>query len=308
MQYIKYENDTLVSTNIDTRVIINNKIEGLEQGFYESSMLKEGIKNKVQGIDLDEYPILKQEKFEEFLKIDSSDLFNSLSKVSFAASTQTDNICLNVVRFDFENEFLTLACTDSYRLITDKIYCSFSTNHKFSIPLIIIKALLKDIKGIKTQIKINFNTQNNGVLIEYLNRKIYSRTIDLSFPNYKGIFEGKRTNKTVFIDKKSFLEKAEKCLLVAKNNKEVKEACQFYFENDNLKMVSSDNTNNYIEEFLKVESDFKEEFKVNLNIKFILDNVKYFNDNKIKFEFSDKNGAVFINENYIIMPLAWREV
>ncbi len=172
--------------------------------------------------------------------------------------------------------------------------------------------ILKDLFELDTNVYFFYDTQDSYVRIEYLNRIFITRTIELSFPNFKQILDNMYHDKQALFNRIELIKTLEKNLLIAKNNKESKFASLFSFENNICNIISF---SDFQDENTKFSTEIKIinemlDFKVNLNIKFLLDVLKVSKLDIIEINFHKSSSSVYIKTEAknIVMPLALREV
>jgi len=309
ISYLKNIEGKMLGTNIDISILIDNK-NNINNGLYEIGLLKKDIfENKLERYQ-DEYPEIierneKEFKYNDYLKIKSSYLLQAIEKTIFSVNKDSSNISTSCIRYQLLEGYLTTVATDTFRLVKYTIPCEYSKADNLSVPTEVNKILLKDLKGLDCDVEFFIDYSRHQVKCIYLNRTIYFRIYDMPFPDFNRIFDNKYFDKNVILDRKLLIETLEKALLISSKNQEAKAASKYYFSNKELKIVS-ENKENSIEQFLFIDSNF--ELNIILNDKFLLDYLKTLDTKEVKFEFSNNRAATFINDNYITMPLAWREI
>lgn len=308
------KNGKMLSTDsyTDSIISIKNNFE-LEGNFKPVNILNES--NVFETIEeerkLDYFKeILKEENYLEYITLNSKELYRALNDTINYSSTQSDNIALSVICFEKQEKELLLSATDSYRLTSTHIDILEENNvnreFKKSIPTIILKPLLKDLKGLETEIKIYFKENSREILIKYLNRSIFSNCIDLAFPDYKNLLKNSSFLYSAKIKKNIFLECIEKAFKITKNN-EIKAASDYIFEKD-LLTIKSILQGQEIEQKIKIDYS-GEKITLRLNDKFLIETIKNYTEEYFNFEFTSSHSVIRINtkNKNLLMPLAIRE-
>ncbi|KXB08626.1 hypothetical protein AKJ56_00760 [candidate division MSBL1 archaeon SCGC-AAA382N08] len=153
-----------------------------------------------------EYPIIPtiQDKSKS-LVINSEILKNTLDRVSTATQYSEIRPEINGVYFNLENNQLTLAGTDSFRLIEEVLSESQVTSNFESleviIPLRTVESVLKIIGG---EGDVEIFTDSNQILFKNEEKSVISRLVDGEFPDYKSVIP-KESNKEIQVSREELI-------------------------------------------------------------------------------------------------------
>jgi len=154
----------------------------------------DNYKTKIKGESAKEFPLIPTIKKDEFCLIDLMSFKNTLNKIAFSASVGDNRPELSGVLFDFKNNNLTLAATDSYRLAEKTISVKENSlnNKKVIIPIKTIQELLRILSNLNNNEKeIKICLSENQILFEFDSINIISRLINGNYPDYKQIIPDK---------------------------------------------------------------------------------------------------------------------
>lgn len=250
--------------------------------------------------------------------VQKSELKNLFENVKFSASANPENEAVNCVRFEYEEEKLKVAGTDTYRLSYAEINLNANEGQpeerlNVSVPLKMIDGIVKSMKsklGIPRE-KVLIVCDGNKVLFKFAGIEIVSDLTKLEFPDYKTIIKNLNTDKQAVLHTKDFIAVLKRAYSIAKGNKEAKNGAIFDFSQNRLLIKS-------IDEYSKFEEDIPiiysgENLKISLNVKFLMDFISKVKDKTVVLKMLNNKSAVLVkgesNDNwiYLIMPLALRE-
>ena len=251
--------------------------------------------------------------FEEFKKIAGG--------VIFAVAADETRIELSGVYFEFNENELTLAATDSYRLIERKIKYKNKTilpeAKKFIIPtktLIEITRLSQrsnevEVAEEKTNKEIKLYVAENQILFMYDEVELVSRIIEGQYPDYKQIIPNvSQENKTTVVLERRELSQAVKAssLFSQTNINDIQIDLSFSAKKITVSSISGQSGESRVE--IPTEVSNKNTYVV-LNYRYLLDGLNNFEGERVIMEVVDSTTpVVFRIENrsdclYIIMPI-----
>ena len=256
----------------------------------------------------DGYPKVKEVLPIEITKTNKEILLNGLEKCKFSAYPLAENLALNCIRILFKNKYTEFVSTDSYRLTYLKEDISCSMEKEFSVPLESVNAVTRLLKEVNSEISVGFS--DNMLVLTWENSYFSTRTIDLPFPDFKGILSYNGFDKAMEFNTNEFKSALKKVMTVAKTSYETKYGAVFEFKNKTLVIKTYSGKGKITQKVNMLKEG--EDFKGSLNTKFLLDFLGNISNNVIirgtnassMFEISE-----FGNENYkyILMPLALRD-
>ncbi len=183
-------------------------------------------KTKIKGLDADDFPIIPEVKDGSEIKIKTTNLFEGLKQVVDIPSNTKVKPEISGVYFQFKNNILKIAATDSYRLAEKIIYLEEKINEEFSfiLPQKTAKEFLNIFDNEK-EVIIKFDS--NQVLFEskmeeldHPKIQLTSKLIEGDYPNYETIIP-QQTNTEILLDKEEFLNKIKAASLFSGKINEV---------------------------------------------------------------------------------------
>jgi DNA polymerase III subunit beta len=202
--------------------ILPNKKVDIEVKDNKISIKCENYKTKIAGQNAEEFPLIPQVERSEEIIINAEEFKKAVSQVIFAVSTNETRLELTGVLFDFINEHMIIAATDSYRLAEKKIKIKRGGKNKENkepgkiiVPARTLQELLRVISTIKDgEIiegevnEIRLYISDSQVLFTYGTIELVSRLIEGQYPDYKQIIPA--SSQTQSLINKSELSRAVK--------------------------------------------------------------------------------------------------
>jgi DNA polymerase-3 subunit beta len=242
------------------------------------------------------------------LKINTELLVEAFEKTKFAASQNTDDMRINCIRIEGAENNIKFVGTDTYRLVYFEREIDVLKEFKVSLPLNTADALIKLLKTSGAE-DLEVSVTDRNIKFELSNLLVTSRIVDLSFPDYQGIFNQLSYDKTLKIQTRSFLNMLKRVIIFVRQNSESKNGAIYELDENKILITGSNEIAKINEEAIV---DYQgEKIKISLNTKFLIDFLQNLNSEKnLIVEFINQNGSVKIveeNENkyiYIVMPLS----
>jgi len=209
----------------------NNRID-FEVLDNEISIKSENYKTKIKGESAEDFPIIPTVEKKEFFSFNTVNFKNMLTDVIFATAKDETRIELSGVYFEFNEDSLTTAATDSYRLAEKKIKYKNKTGNggvrKMIIPTKTLQEIIKissnekiiKIDGEKSDQDIKIYLSENQVLFSYNEIELVSRIIEGQYPDYRQIIpNANKEDKTIItINNKEFSRAIKASSLFSKKN------------------------------------------------------------------------------------------
>lgn len=155
---------------------------------------------KIKVLDGKDFPIIPHYKKEYPLTLPAQSIRSALGRLLFCVSTNESRIELTGVQFLFEENQLSLAATDSFRLAEEIIpYTKTLINNEQYTSLIIPTQTLQEISrslGVEVD-EVRMALEENQLFFELGNIQIVSRVINGKFPDYKQIIPSNLKTKVV---------------------------------------------------------------------------------------------------------------
>jgi len=339
------KNIELISTNLEIGIIYNLRGQVKEDGeiiidaktlynyvnLLPSKQINLESKNKNLEIHCDTYqtkintemnddfPLIPQIEDDDYFIFNLGEFRKAISQVVFAVNYNENKPDISSVFFQFQDQELILAGTDTYRLAERKIKIKSKKNQKTEseeesikkiiIPIKTIQEINRILSGLdpdleKTEIKCVFN--DNQVQFSFENLKIISKLINGRYPDYKQIIP-QDIRTTVIINRDELLRALKVSALFSE--KETNDVCIDFPENKNQVIVSS-NLNQKGENITYLEANVNgKDNGIKINIRYILDGLQVIREKKIKLEIIDgespciMRGPLEKDFLYLIMPI-----
>ena len=279
------------------------------------------FKTKIKSEDAGDYPIIPSVDKANYFSFDWEEFKRIAGGVIFAVAADETRIELSGVYFEFNENELTLAATDSYRLIERKIKYKNKTilpeAKKFIIPtktLIEITRLSQrsnevEVAEEKTNKEIKLYVAENQILFMYDEVELVSRIIEGQYPDYKQIIPNvSQENKTTAVLERRELSQAVKAssLFSQTNINDIQIDLSFSAKKITVSSISGQSGESRVE--IPTEVSNKDTYVV-LNYRYLLDGLNNFEGERVIMEVVDSTTpVVFRIENrsdclYIIMPI-----
>lgn len=185
--------------------LINNFVSYLPKENIELKLKEDGLEVKsknqetvINGLASEDFPLIPEVSRENEVELASGDLRQGLQQVVFASSLDSSRSEINSVNFQFENNTLVLAATDSYRLAEKRITVSNNKNSNLIVPLKTLQELLRVLSEQPEQ-KIKIYWSENQILFIFDGVELVSRVIDGKYPDYKQIIPNDFTTSSKFL-------------------------------------------------------------------------------------------------------------
>ncbi|MEK7149681.1 MAG: DNA polymerase III subunit beta [Patescibacteria group bacterium] len=306
------DGELTIPINIISTIINNLQNERINLEIKDNNLIikTENYNAKIQGIKKEEFPIIpKLENINEFIEIESALLKEAFLLVINAAQISALRPELNGILFDFQNGFIKLAATDSFRLAEKLINESdFKTNinkkFKTIIPLKTIYELIRIIPD-KTNEKIAIFFDSNQILFKSEKFELVSRLINGEFPDYQPIIPNS-TSTEININKNELISALKLTSSFSDRLNEIKISIKK--DAKNLEIYSSSaalGENQYLIP-AKIKGDPVE---IVFNWKFLFDGIKNIKEENVFIGLNNDNKPAVIKSSnnpnyfYILMPI-----
>lgn len=293
------------------------------EGKMDSSELKMNSQShtiKIKGIDAKDFPIIPESPEHSFFSIDTELFASAVSGVLISVAHNDTRQELNGVLLNFNNEKVTLASTDSFRLaevVVEKINIEAKDEYdayKEKMPSIIIPALaLAELQRITTEGDLRVVVDQNQLFLSTKSTKIISRLINGNYPEYRQVLPKKYDIK-VNVNKQQLIDALKIASLVANNqNGEV----QFKSGKDGKNLILKAQSIDTGDNVSKVDANIDgPEFEVLFNCRYLLEGLNsiLFDSADVELDLNKQKSPVLLknpeidNESqisfsYVIMPI-----
>ena len=153
----------------------------------------------IKGIDAQEFPLIPAPEGTGQILIEAETLNKMISQVAFAAATDESRPMLTGVLTKFEQDQVTMAAADGFRLSVRSAELKTRVAEKLQV-LIPAKALteLARISGEQQDaIEITITPARNQILFRLTHTDLVAQLIDLQFPDYEQIIPRRRNTRAV---------------------------------------------------------------------------------------------------------------
>ena len=280
----------------DIKLIAEGEKLTISAGKYKSTM------NGILADDFPELPVIDEKEAVAF-KIPTDIFKEAVNQVIIAASNDMTRPALTGVFFNTFEGALYIAATDGYRLADRKFVDKVQSEIKAIVPTPALREVLSSISDSIDEIEVMIiDTQIRFRLGEI---EITSKLIDASFPDYRQLIP-KDSKSTIVLDKAELIRMTKVAALFARESGG-SVVCEAKKEEKTfgVSAVASELGENSA----TMEANVKEDGKVTLNSRYLLDALNATTEDIIEYNFCGKLAPVVIRnakiENYthIIMPL-----
>ncbi|MEA3449455.1 MAG: DNA polymerase III subunit beta [Patescibacteria group bacterium] len=275
----------------------------------------ENYKTVIRGQEAEEYPLIP--------KVDEKDSFNfkalefkeALSQVVFAVSNSETRMELNGVLFDFNEEYLIMVSTDSYRLAEKKIKINNSSNKKekhIIIPAKTIQELVRILSNVKKEnvsdkeLNVVVCVADNQIKFRINSIELVSRLIEGQYPDYKQIIPS-QINTEVIIEKEELLRAVKTASIFSKTG--INDVNLDFPKNKNQVIITSESSQ-VGENIVKLNAKIKgHDNGIVVNYRYLLDGLNNIDSGKIVLNMVDGSTPCIIKPEdnseyqYLIMPI-----
>jgi DNA polymerase-3 subunit beta len=174
----------------------------------------------IKGIDAQEFPIIPTtEDAEHAIRLEPEDLRQMIDQVVFSAATDESRPILTGVLARFEEDRLTMAAADGFRLSVRGAPLGQAVDE--TIEIIIPARALGELARISADqeewVEVFITPARNQILFHLQDIDLVSQLIEGKFPNYRQIIPTSHTTRTV-LDTSGFLKAARVSHLFARDS------------------------------------------------------------------------------------------
>ncbi len=243
-------NIELVSTNLEIGIThqVRGKIEVDGQFTVDSKLISEYVnllsggekvkieekdnelkvecgnyKTKIKGESAKEFPLIPTIPRQGYYSCKSGELKKALNSVGFAVSNNENRIELSGVLFSFNDNKLSLAATDSYRLAEREIKISakdIDGEQKVIVPGRTVQELMRVLNNfdggeLGDEEELRFYLTDNQILFTVDSVELISRLINGHYPDYKQIIPAK-SQTDILVEKTEIVRAVKAAALFSK--------------------------------------------------------------------------------------------
>src|SRR3989339_163079 len=256
-------------------------------------------KTTIKGQSTEDFPLIPIINDNDFFEANLEDFRKALTQVVFAVSTSESRIELSGVLFQFLNNKLIMAATDSFRLAEKEIII------KTLQELIRILSSVK-LENLEESNKIKFFVSDNQIMFKIGNTEMMSRLIEGQYPDYKQIIPN-GTETTVIVDRNELIRAIKAASIFSKAG--INDV-NLDFPLGKNKMVISSTSSQMGDNITNLDAQVSgKDNGVTVNFRYLIDGLNNINSENIKLEIINNNTPCILKaENdytyfYIIMPI-----
>ncbi|MBD3359432.1 MAG: DNA polymerase III subunit beta [Candidatus Buchananbacteria bacterium] len=276
------------------KVLLEQKDDNLE-------IKTEQQETKIKGNSPEEFPLIPQVTRSEVYSCKINEILKAFSQVLLAVSVSETRPEISGVYFNFKEDLLTLATTDSYRLAEKKIKLKekVKTEKEVIIPAKTIQELFRILSNLTGQnervsdeesnsgLEIYF--EDNQVLFVFDNVELVSRIIEGQYPNYQQIIPSDYKTKAI-VNINDLIKATKTAALFSRTG-----IYDINLELDKNGVTVSSTNNQLGENRSKVESIVTgEDNKIIINYRYLLDGLQNIDASQLIFEMSDESNPCVI--------------
>lgn len=174
---------------------------------------------RISGMDSRDFPPIPSVEDGIKTRIDAEDLRQGITRVVFAAATEESRPVLTGIFAQFENDSLTLAAADGFRLAVYKLSLASPVSEKTEviIPARTLAELNRLMADGEEHVDITVNPAKSQVLFRFKDIELVSQLIQGSFPQYSQLIPQEHTSRVV-IDVAEFLRAARTASIFARDS------------------------------------------------------------------------------------------
>ncbi len=172
----------------------------------------------IKGIDAQDFPVVPVPEGDEGVRIEPDALRQAIDQVAFVAATDESRPILTGVLAKFEDDQLTMAAADGYRLSVRTIGLAKQVSEPFSV-IIPGRAMveLARISGEQVDpVTVTVTPSHNQIIFQLTDMVLVSQLIDGNFPDYRQIIPGEKKTEAV-VDTAAFLDACKTALIFARD-------------------------------------------------------------------------------------------
>ncbi len=172
----------------------------------------------IRGADPEEFPPLPTVEGEPTTTLDPKTLHDAIGQVAFAAASDDTRPALAGVLCALENDVLTLAAADGYRLAVRRIALGSAVPEKIDVivPARAMQEVARLAADADEAIAVSIAPNRGHVLFNTSSVNLVSRLIDANFPNYTQIIPT-RFNTRVLVNTAEFQKATKIAFLFARD-------------------------------------------------------------------------------------------
>lgn len=260
----------------------------------------------ITGIDADDYPELPSVNNGKSIRLDQKQLYSMVMQTLFAvADTESSKPVYTGLKFEIENNVLTMIGVDGYRLAIRKENIDYAEEDiTFIVPKKTIRELIKLI-DLESDETISVKVGKRHIIFDLNKYSIISRLLEGDFIDYRQAMP-KTITTTVLINTSDAINCIERSLPVIENNQ--KNPIRCLFDNDQMR-VSTVSTLGRVVDYTHANTS-GDRVEIGFNSKFVLDALNAADTDEVKIELAGPVSPVKVmpinDEGFLFLVLPMR--
>ena len=314
---IKQEGKILIPASFFKSVIDFIKQEVIKLESEKGNLILKTVNQEIQiqGINLDDFPLIPKINIEDFIEIKGEKLNQGLNQIVNIPSLTQIKPEISGIYFSFKKEEIKITATDGFRLAEKTINLPQKIKKDFSfiLPQTAAKELINILSIKPNDLKIYYTP--NQILFEWLGEEtscpeihFSSRLIEGEYPNYQEIIPKKYTTQ-IILNKEEFQTQIKKAGLFSGKIFAIK--LNIIPKKNQIRIFSQSPDIGRSEVYLpiKIKKEIEQEIEISFNYKFLLDGLNNIKSSEIIFSLSENEGPTTIKPMgdesyiYILMPI-----
>lgn len=258
------------------------------------------IRTKMNSFAPDDFPDNHMLEDAEETTMDFEILFDMLSNVAYATSTNESRPVHTGVLLEGDGENLNVVATDGYRCAW--AHTPYDGEFKFVIPKPTVKLLL----SIKDAGKISIQTKGEKAVFKIGDCEIYSRLLSGSFLEYRRVFPNRK--HSVGVERKSLLDSMGRIMICSDDAHKGK--VEMECARNTMQIRCRGSAAEYIEE-LEVTDSFSTDLRIMFNSAFFIDALRSYDCSVIDCFFGEQGTQPLVLDDgqlkSMILPVRMQE-
>lgn len=288
------------------------KVE-VEEKNNELKIKSGNYKTKIKGEDAKDFPLIPTISEDKPYILNINDFKKSLSQVAFSVSNSENRLELTGVLFNFNQNKLNLAATDSYRLAEKEIKIKENLKKEEEVVIVpakTIQELLRILNNfefdsdVDNNNEIKINISDNQILFTFDSVSLISRLINGRYPDYKQIIPSK-SQTDVVINKSELVRAVKAASLFSKSG--INDITILLLKNKvSISSFSGSSGESQVEIKAEVNGGDNE---ITINYRYLLDGLNNIDGENVVVKVLNNNTPCLIkpekedNYIYIVMPI-----
>lgn len=255
------------------------------------------IKNKYQTIDPAQFPeaAIPEEEEHEII-LDSSELLESMKRVSYAVPAQSSNVIMTAMCLQAKDGYLNFVGLDGHVVAWDKV------KYTGDFTLLLPKSTTDKLQSIGIEGSISIRHNNLGAVFVTEEYEVYTRLIEGEYFRYQNMFNELPLH--TIITRSELLDAMVRAKICTEDRCPVK----FEISGDTLKVSIKDSTTDY-HETIALQEPLTEKFTIGFDARLVIETLKAFDCDNIGIRLQASKAPMIIEAEdsdfeAIVLPVA----